>query len=110
MDAQASFGNGRLEEFLLDQSITASQMRTPLLATCIAAAMALFNLMRLTRLPQTGSPRPICWNRLRGWAKAVQALYTAEEMEAEGLVNVLEEVRPPQTSPAPAALCEPGRF
>ena len=82
---QLNFGNGRLEEFLLDQSVTARQMRTPPIAVCVAAAMAMFNFTQLTRLPRVYKTEPICWKRLRSWAKAVKKLYTKEELAAEHL-------------------------
>jgi len=89
---QLSFGNGRLEEFLLDQSITASQMRTPPIAVCIAAAMAIFNFTQLTRLPRIKKSQPICWERLRCWSKALQGLYSPQELAAEKLEGLLEVV------------------
>lgn len=90
--AQANFRNGRLEEFLLDQSITAVQMRTEPVAACIAAAMAMFNFTQLTQLPQAKSAPLLCWLRLRSWAEAVEKLYTPAELQQEGLADIFAEV------------------
>lgn len=85
---QLSFCNGRLEEFLLDRVVTASQMRSPPVSICIAAAMALFNFTQLTRLPRVNKTEPICWPRLQSWAQEVKKLYTRQELAAEQLDNV----------------------
>lgn len=91
-DVQMSFGNGRLEEFLLDQSITAQQMQTSSIAICVAAAMAMFNFTQLTRLPSSRKNKPICWDRLRSWAKAVQQQYSEEELAAEKMGDMEQQV------------------
>ena len=84
---QLCFGNGRLEEFLLDQTVTALQMQTPPIAVCVAAAMAMFNFTQLTKLPRSERSHPICWGRLRSWAGSMQKLYTKEELAAEHIDN-----------------------
>lgn len=45
--AQANFRNGRVEEFLQDQAITAPDMRSRPIAFCVATAMACFNFSPL---------------------------------------------------------------
>ena len=84
---QLSFGNGRLEEFLLDQTVTALQMQTKPIAVCVAAAMAMFNFTQLTKLPRSERSHPICWGRLRSWAGSMQKLYTKEELAVEHVDN-----------------------
>ena len=84
---QLCFGNGRLEEFLLDQTVTAVQMQTPPIAVCVAAAMAMFNFTQLTKLPHSERSHPICWGRLRSWAGSMQKLYTKEELAEEHIDN-----------------------
>jgi hypothetical protein len=67
-------------------------MRTTPIAICIAAALAIFNFTQLTRLPRMKKIQPICWDRLRSWAKAVQKLYTPEELAAEKLDDIFQLV------------------
>lgn len=45
--AQANFRNGRVEEFLLDQAVSAADMRSRPIAFCVATAMACFNFSPL---------------------------------------------------------------
>lgn len=85
---QMTFGNGRLEEFLLDQSITAQQMRTHPIAVCVAAALAVFNFTQLSRFPAPHNKQPICWDRMRCWVRTMRQHYTQEELKAEGLDNL----------------------
>ncbi len=87
LPVQLCFGNGRLEEFLLDQTVTAVQMQTPPIAVCVAAAMAMFNFTQLTKLPRSERSQPICWGRLRSWAGSMQKLYSKEELAAEHIDN-----------------------
>lgn len=93
---QASFGNGRVEEFLLDQNLSAAYMRTPKICACIGAAIACFHFTSLPRLPksQTLNPTPIVWQRVRRWAEYVIKMCTAAEIEEYGLQEVQTEVRP----------------
>ena len=91
---KASFGNGRVEEFLLDQNLAAAHMKTPKICACIGAAMACFHFTSLPRLPrqQTRNPVPIVWNRLRGWAKEVRKLCSDQEIAECGLDTIQAEV------------------
>ena len=91
---QASFGNGRVEEFLLDQNLAAAQLKTPKICACIGAAVACFHFTSLPRLPrsQTQNPTPIVWGRVRQWAKLVFQLCSQQEISSYSLVNILAEV------------------
>lgn len=87
---QASFGNGRLEEFLFDASISPDVMRSDRVSVCIAAAMAAFHYTRLDGLQLT--EEATIWDRCRDWAARVSTLYAGEELDHLGLSNVLDEV------------------
>lgn len=87
---QASFGNGRLEEFLFDASISPEIMRSDRVAVCIAAAMAAFHYTHLTSLQV--KPEATIWGRCRDWAARVSSLYADEELSQLGLSSVLDEV------------------
>ena len=89
------FSNGRVEQFLPGNSVTATTMRHQNVAAAIAVALADFHVRMLQTLPftkdplsssstgsdqavQGGSPRSdesglrnALWDRLRGWIKAV---------------------------------------
>lgn len=90
--AQANFGNGRVEEFLQDQAISAADMQSGPIAFCVATAMAHFHFSPLILSRNGVAPQPILWNRTRAWARAVQQHYSAAELKALGLQSVLQEV------------------
>ncbi|KAK9826264.1 hypothetical protein WJX74_003749 [Apatococcus lobatus] len=88
-----TFGNGRLEEFLLDRTISAAQMRTTQIATCVAAAMACFHFSSLAVSEEADSAsKVILWRRMRFWAKSVLELYKPHEHEALGLTGIMDEI------------------
>ncbi len=90
---QLSFENGRLEEFLLDNSITALQMRSPRIATCVAASMACFHFSSLAVSEEAeAASKVILWRRIRYWTQSVLDLYEPEEREALGLNSMMDEV------------------
>eukprot|EP00884_Botryococcus_braunii_P001066 jgi/Botrbrau1/10960/Bobra.0383s0014.1 len=86
----ASFGNGRLEEFLFDGSMSPEAMRSGRMAVCIAAAMAAFHYTRLTSLQVP--EQAILWDRCRNWADRVASLYSPDELQELGLSSVLQEI------------------
>ena len=90
--AQANFRNGRVEEFLQDQAISAADMQSGPIAFCVATAMAHFHFSPLILSRNGVTPQPILWKRTRAWARAVQQHYSAAELKALGLQNVLQEV------------------
>ena len=47
LHAQANFCNGRIEEFLQDQAISAADMQSGPIAFCVASAMAHFHFSPL---------------------------------------------------------------
>lgn len=100
---QASFRNGRVEEFLLDQSISAAEMRKAPVALCVAAAMACFHFSELTAMTASRAGAPlsaIVWPRLRTWARAVAGLYSPAELSELGLTSVLQQARRKQVMSA----------
>ncbi|KAK9820950.1 hypothetical protein WJX81_004275 [Elliptochloris bilobata] len=90
----ACFCNGRVEEFLLDQSISAAEMREAPVALCVAAALACFHFSELAiATGSAGAPlRAIVWPRLRTWARAVAGLYSPAELAELRLTSVLPQV------------------
>ena len=90
---QANFTNGRVEEFLLDQAINAEDMQSAPIAFCVATAMAHFHFSPLILSRNGVAPKAILWDRIRAWAKSVQQHYSATELKALGLQNMLHEVR-----------------
>ena len=90
---QANFANGRVEEFLLDQAISAADMQSRAIAFCVATAMAHFHFSPLILSRNGVPPKPILWDRTRAWARSVQQHYSASELTALRLQNVLQEVR-----------------
>ena len=92
-DAQANFKNGRIEEFLQDQAISAEEMQSGPIAFCVASAMAHFHFSPLILSSNGVAPKPILWERTRSWARTVQQHYSAGELQVLRLQNVLQEVR-----------------
>ena len=90
---QADFRNGRVEEFLQDQAISAEEMQSGPIAFCVATAMAHFHFSPLILSRNGIAPKPILWGRTRAWAKSVQQHYNTDELKALRLHNVLQEVR-----------------
>ncbi|CAL8469115.1 g8656 [Coccomyxa elongata] len=88
----ANFGNGRVEEFLQDQAITAADMRSRPIAFCVATAMACFNFSPLILSRDGVAPRPIIWDRLRSWASSVAKHYTPQQLSALGVHDVFGEI------------------
>lgn len=95
---QALFQDGRIEEFIEAQSVSAELMAEPAVAVSIAAAMAHFHFTMLKHfttldhLPSCMSPIAQLWDRLRDWAKIGKELYTAEELAKYKLDNITQEV------------------
>ena len=81
-----------MEEFLQDQAISAADMQSGPIAFCVATAMAHFHFSPLILSRNGIAPQPILWNRTRAWARAVQQHYSASELKALDLQNVLQEV------------------
>ena len=98
LDLQAMFPDGRIEEFIEAQSVSAELMATPEVAVSIAAAMAHFHFSMLKHftmldhLPSCMSPVAQIWDRLREWARIAIGMYTPEELKQYGLSKVMEEV------------------
>ena len=93
---QACFRNGRVEEFLLDQSISAAEMREAPVALCVAAAMACFHFSELAAMTAGRADAPlsaIVWPRLRTWARSVAGLYSPAELSELHLTSVLQQAR-----------------
>ncbi|CAK0784100.1 hypothetical protein CVIRNUC_007303 [Coccomyxa viridis] len=88
----ANFCNGRIEEFLQDQAISAADMQSGPIAFCVASAMAHFHFSPLILSRNGVGPRPILWPRVRAWARSVQQHYTSSELEALQLHNVIQEI------------------
>lgn len=95
------FGNGRVEQFLPGEAITAASIRQPVIAEAIATAFSDFHVTMFAALPlireeageelQGGSPRSndtgledALWERLRGWL-AVATAEAPEEIAELGL-------------------------
>lgn len=81
---------------MLDQSISAAEMRTAPVALCVAAAMACFHYSELavaTSSCVAGPLRAIVWPRLRTWAGVVAGLYSPAELAELRLSAVASEVR-----------------
>ncbi len=89
---QADFRNGRVEEFLQDQAISAGEMQSGPIAFCVATAMAQFHFSPLILSRNGIAPKPILWGRTKAWAKSVQQHYNADELKALRLHDVLQEV------------------
>ena len=89
---QANFANGRVEEFLHDQAINAEDMQSGSIAFCVATAMAHFHFSPLILSRNGVAPKAILWDRTRAWARSVQQHYSAAELKALGLHNVMQEV------------------
>ncbi|EIE21022.1 hypothetical protein COCSUDRAFT_43387 [Coccomyxa subellipsoidea C-169] len=88
----ANFRNGRVEEFLLDQAVSAADMRSRPIAFCVATAMACFNFSPLILSRNGVAPRAIVWERLRSWAGSVAKHYRPEQLSAFGVNDVFGEI------------------
>ena len=97
---QALFPDGRIEEFIEAQSVSAELMAEPAVAVSIASAMAHFHFSMLKHfttldhLPSCMSPIAQLWDRLRDWVKIARDLWSAEELAGHKLENITEEVCP----------------
>ena len=95
---QAMFPDGRIEEFIEAQSVSAELMATPEVAVSIAAAMAHFHFSMLKHftmldhLPSCMSPVAQIWDRLRDWTRITNELYKPEELEQYNLQRCRDEV------------------
>jgi choline/ethanolamine kinase len=95
---QAMFPDGRIEEFIEAQSVSAELMATPEVAVSIAAAMAHFHFTMLKHftmldhLPSCMSPVAQIWDRLRDWARITSELYKPHELEPYQLIKIRDEV------------------
>lgn len=93
------FPDGRIEEFIEAQSVSAQLMATPEVAVSIAAAMAHFHFSMLKHftmldhLPSCMSPVAQIWDRLRDWARITNELYKPQELEQYQLDHIRDEVR-----------------
>ncbi|KAL0037335.1 hypothetical protein WJX79_002468 [Trebouxia sp. C0005] len=94
----AMFPDGRIEEFIEAQSVSAELMATPEVAVSIAAAMAHFHFTMLKHftmldhLPSCMSPVAQIWDRLRDWARITSELYKPHELEPYQLINIRDEI------------------
>lgn len=92
------FPDGRIEEFIEAQSVSAELMATPEVAVSIAAAMAHFHFSMLKHftmldhLPSCMSPVAQIWDRLRDWTRITNELYKPEELEQYNLQRCRDEV------------------
>lgn len=92
------FPDGRIEEFIEAQSVSAELMATPEVAVSIAAAMAHFHFSMLKHftmldhLPSCMSPVAQIWDRLRDWARITNELYKPQELEQYQLDHIRDEV------------------
>ncbi len=68
-------------------------MQSGPIAFCVATAMAHFHFSPLILSRNGVAPKAILWERTRAWARSVQQHYSAVELKALGLHNVLQEVR-----------------
>ena len=95
---QALFPDGRIEEFIEAQSVSAELMAEPAVAVSIASAMAHFHFSMLKHfttldhLPSCMSPIAQLWDRLRDWVKIGRDLYHIDELAEHKLDNIAEEV------------------
>lgn len=95
---QVLFAEGRIEEFIEAQSVSAELMATPEVAVSIAAAMAHFHFSMLKHftlldhLPSCMSPVAQIWDRLRDWTGVAGELYKPDELQRYGLSNIRHEV------------------
>ena len=95
---QVIFAEGRIEEFIEAQSVSAELMATPEVAVSIAAAMAHFHFSMLKHftmldhLPSCMSPVAQIWDRLREWACIGTELYKPEELKQHDLGHIRQEV------------------
>ena len=95
---QALFPDGRIEEFIEAQSVSAELMAEPAVAVSIASAMAHFHFSMLKHfttldhLPSCMSPIAQLWDRLREWVKIGRDLYHIDELAEHKLDNIAEEV------------------
>jgi len=92
-----------VEEFLLDQSISATEMRAPPVALCVAAAMASFHFSELAAATGAAAGAAIVWPRLRAWARALAGLYSPAELAELRVAAVLSEARRACGRPWPRA-------
>ncbi|KAL3159579.1 hypothetical protein ABBQ38_009993 [Trebouxia sp. C0009 RCD-2024] len=92
------FAEGRIEEFIEAQSVSAELMATPEVAVSIAAAMAHFHFSMLKHftlldhLPSCMSPVAQIWDRLRDWTGVAGELYKPDELQRYGLSNIRHEI------------------
>ena len=95
---QVLFAEGRIEEFIEAQSVSAELMATPEVAVSIAAAMAHFHFSMLKHftmldhLPSCMSPVAQIWDRLRDWARIGTELYEPEQLKQYDLGHIRQEV------------------
>ena len=63
LHVQANFCNGRIEEFLQDQAISAADMQSGPIAFCVASAMAHFHFSPLILSRWSTSKKPsLLWH------------------------------------------------
>ena len=95
---QVSFENGRIEEFLEAQAVTAPLMAVPEVASSVAVAMAHFHFTmlhyftQLDSLPAGMDMTAQIWRRLQDWAASAQHLAGDVAMHRFGLANIDKQV------------------
>jgi thiamine kinase-like enzyme len=103
------FGNGRVEQFLPGEAVTATSIREPMIAAAMARALSDFHVTMFSALPlireeagdevQGASPRSndtgledALWGRLLGWFAAATAEIPPDEIIELGLSETKSEI------------------
>ncbi|GMI90429.1 choline/ethanolamine kinase 2 [Hibiscus trionum] len=81
------FPNGRIEEFLRARTLSAADLRDPVISALIAAKLRAFN-----DLDMPGQKKVWLWDRLRKWLDAAKRLCPLEEAKAFHLEAFQEEI------------------
>ncbi|KAJ3695034.1 hypothetical protein LUZ60_000411 [Juncus effusus] len=81
------FQNGRVEEFLHARTLSASDLRDPIISALIASKLKEFH-----ELDMPGPKNILIWNRLRNWLKTAKQVCPSEEAEEFNLENLEGEI------------------
>ncbi|KAI4332921.1 hypothetical protein L6164_017791 [Bauhinia variegata] len=81
------FANGRIEEFIRARTLSASDLRDPVISALIAAKLKEFH-----DLDMPGPKKVYLWDRLRNWLDVAKRLSTPEEAKSFSLATLEDQI------------------
>ncbi|XAR62241.1 Ethanolamine kinase [Bertholletia excelsa] len=81
------FPEGRVEEFIHARTLSAGDLRDPVISALIAAKMREFH-----NLDMPGPKTVVLWNRMRNWLSEAKSLCTPEDAKEFGLDDLDKEI------------------